>query len=130
MTIAEQIKKALWDEYNNGGKQQEMARKHHVTQQYISRLLSGKRSCEGLSLKAVSKMFPYATLNIHGDSVIADNSGINNGVMGVNNGTVNPASHESVEAFRHKIQDEIIRADVDPEAKVKILNIILNAEVK
>ena len=130
MTIAEQIKKALWDEYNNGGKQKEMARKHHVSQQYISRLLSGKRSCEGLSLKAVSHMFPHATLNIHGDSVIADNSGINNGVMGVNNGTVNSAGHESVENFRHKIQDEIIRADVDSEAKVKILNIILNAEAK
>ena len=117
MTIAEQIRKALLDEYNNGGKQQEMAAAHRVSQQYISRLLSGKRSCEGLSLKAVSNMFPHATLNLNGDTVSADNSGTNNGVVGVNNGTVT----QSMDAVIDKI---LATDDLTAEEKIKVLKVL------
>lgn len=111
MTIADQIKKALQDEYYGGGKQQEMAAAHHVSQQYISRLLSGKRSCNGLSVEVVSRMFPRATLNINGDTVVAENSGINNGEMKINHGTVHADSSAAVEKFRAELISEIIMLD-------------------
>ena len=129
MTIAEQIRKALWDEYNNGGKQQDMAAAHRVSQQYISRLLSGKRSCEGLSLKAVQTMFPRATLNLHGDAVIAGNSGVNNGVMGVNNGTVNAAATESAEAFRDRALKVLMDLDIPPDALLKVLKTLKDLQI-
>ncbi len=108
--------------------EREMGKRSGVASSYLNSLKNGKKPPRALSVETLLKLFPNATINLHGDSVIADNSGINNGVMGVNNGTVN-SGHESLENFRHKIQDEIIRADVESEAKVKILNIILNTEV-
>lgn len=129
MTIAEQIRTALWEEYKSGKKQQDMAAAHHVTQQYISRLLSGKRSCDGLSLKAVSNMFPRATLNLHGDTVIAENSGVNNGVMGVNHGTVNATGAESVEAFRDRALKVLMDLDIPPDALLKVLKTLKDLQI-
>lgn len=129
MTIAEQIRTALWEEYKSGKKQQDMAAAHHVTQQYISRLLSGKRSCDGLSLKAVSNMFPRATLNLHGDTVIAENSGVNNGVMGVNHGTVNATGVESVEAFRDRALKVLMDLDIPPDALLKVLKTLKDLQI-
>lgn len=129
MTIAEQVKNALQEEYRNGGKQQEMAAKHGVSQQYISRLLSGKRSCEGLSLKAVNNMFPYATLNINGN-LTADNSGINHGVVGINNGTVNSTSvNGDVEKFRVKALSAIIDLDIPSDTLQIVLKTLKNLKL-
>lgn len=126
MSIADQIKKALQDEYYGGGKQQEMAAAHHVSQQYISRLLSGKRSCNGLSVEVVSRMFPRATLNINGDTVVAENSGINNGVMGINHGTVNATTDREIkDSCLNSVIDKII---ADPELsdteKIKFIKVL------
>ena len=131
MTIAEQIRTALWEEYKSGKKQQDMAAAHHVTQQYISRLLSGKRSCDGLSLKAVSNMFPRATLNLHGDTVIAENSGVNNGVMGVNNGTVNGGGSPTAtaEAFRSKAIAAMIDLDIPADALREVLKTLKDLQI-
>ena len=130
MTIAEQIRTALWEEYKSGKKQQDMAAAHHVTQQYISRLLSGKRSCDGLSLKAVSNMFPRATLNLHGDTVIAENSGVNNGVMGVNHGTVNGGSQtSSADAFRSKAIAAMIDLDIPADALREVLKTLKDLQI-
>lgn len=111
MTIAEQIKAVIKAEYNEGMTQQEIAARHCITQAYIQRLLSGQRECEGLSLRVVSRMFPRATLNINGDTVVAENSGINNGVMGINHGTVHADSSAAVEKFRAELISEIIMLD-------------------
>jgi len=131
MTIAEQIRTALWDEYKSGKKQQDMASAHRVTQQYISRLLSGERSCEGLSLRAVANMFPRATLHLNGDTVIAENSGVNNGVMGVNNGTVNGGGTPtaSAEAFRSKAIAAMIDLDIPADALREVLKTLMDLQI-
>ena len=77
-----------------------------------------------MTLDTFFKLFPAATVKIHGDQVSAENSGINNGVMGINHGTVNAADAVAIlDRYRLRIQDEIIRSDVDPESKIKVLNI-------
>jgi len=72
------------------------------------------------------KMFPRATLNIKGDAVVADNSGTNHGVVGVNNGTINGASPSSASAedFRNKALKVLCDLEITPDALVKVLKTI------
>lgn len=129
MEIYSEILDSLQKEYDAGATYQQIAKKHNVSYQYARALMQGERPPKRISLEYLFKLFPKTTINIHGDNVNAENSGINNGVMGINHGTVNAAGYaNSLEHFRHKIQDEIIQSDVEPEAKVKILNIILNTK--
>ena len=128
MQITDEIFARLKKEYDGGATYQELARKHNLSYEYIRGLILGKRPLEKISIDILFRMFPNARFDLEPSAnITAANSGVNNGVIGINHGTVSAAS---VEAFRHKIQDEIIRADVDSESKVKILNIILNTESK
>ena len=128
MGITDQIVELLRKEYQDGATYQQMATRHNVSLQHVRDLAVGKNKPGKMSLETLMRMFPRAQIVLEPPvTVTAENSGVNNGVIGINHGTVSAAS---VEAFRHKIQDEIIRADVDSESKVKILNIILNTELK
>jgi transcriptional regulator with XRE-family HTH domain len=49
---------AIKTEYESGKTQEEIARKHNISQVIVNRLLSGKRSVGGLTLNTVCKMFP------------------------------------------------------------------------
>lgn len=101
--------------------ERDLAKRSQVSRGYINALKNKKKPPRALSVETLLKLFPNATINLHGDSVIADNSGINNGVMGVNNGTVNSAGHESVEAFRSKAIAAMIDLDIPADALREVL---------
>ena len=59
--LAEQIINYIREEYSKGRTtQQEIAAALHVDQQTINRLLSGKRTADGLTVGTFDKMFPKA----------------------------------------------------------------------
>ena len=128
MTLAEQLKNTLLDELRGGKTQTQLAKEHNVSQQYISTLLSAEHDCEGVSLGIVSKMFPFASLNLNGN--ITTQQGTNNVVVnGENSGTVNngtPASNSksAVEAFRHEVVDALIGLDIPSDALAAVLKTI------
>ena len=130
MTLDQQIESILRSEYDSGKTQQEMAETLHISQQYIQQLLSGQRKVSGLTLKILMKMFPRATLNLQGDTVIAENSGINNGVLGVNHGTVNGGTPTaSAEAFRAKAIAAMIDLDIPSDALREVLKTLKDLQI-
>ena len=124
MNAANQIKDYLLNEYNGGMKQTEMAKRHNVSQQYICRLLSGKRSCEDITIKTLMKMFPAFTLNLNGDGNITQTASH----VSVKNGSVNSISVHSPPASFEQIRARIIAAliplEIPPEALQCVLRTI------
>ena len=129
MNASKQILDCLLNEYNSGMKQTEMAKKHNVSQQYICRLLSGKRSCADLTIKTLTKMFPLASLNLNGD-ISTSQTGTNNVVVnGENSGTVNNGAHPAVQSIpadtiRARIIAALIPLDIPPESLQTVLRTI------
>ena len=113
MDIYKEILDILKQEYESGATYQEIAKKHNISYQYTRALMQGERPAERISLECLFKLFPQATINLHGDSVIAKNSGINNGLIGVNHGTMHSAP---VEDFRSRAILATIDLDLPPEA--------------
>ena len=112
--------------------EREMGKRSGVASSYLNSLKNGKKLPRALSVETLLKLFPNAQITLNAENATSGNySPVVNGKqsVGINNGTIHNCG-QSVEAFRHKIQDEIIRADVDSESKVKILNIILNTDAK
>lgn len=109
--------------------QEEIAKSLGISRPYLNRLLNRKRPIDGITLRALMKLFPRATLNLNGDAVIAGNSGVNNGVMGVNNGTVNAAATESAEAFRDRALKVLMDLDIPPDALLKVLKTLKDLPV-
>lgn len=107
--------------------QEEVANALHVSRSYLNRLLNQKLPVSGLTLNSVQKMFPNATLNLHGD-VSLTQTGTNNGVVGVNNGTVNNAASgtpaKTAEAFRHEVIDALIGLDIPAESLQAVLKAV------
>ena len=107
--LKEEYEKSTYDE---------MSRKYGIAHSYLHNLLNGKRGMDGLTIKMLNKLFPEATLNLKGDFFIADNTGTNNGVVGVNNGTV---SNDCLSAIENKI---LSTDDLTAEEKVKVLKVL------
>jgi hypothetical protein len=101
--------------------QEEIAKKHNVHQTQIQRILSGKRSASGFTVQTIDNMFPNAVIYLDG-SVIADNSGTVNGMIGINNGTVNADG----ETFRSRAIDALLESDLPPEYALRSIKIIKN----
>ena len=126
MTIAEQIKKIIDSEHAAGRTQKEIGDLLNIDPSYINRLLLGQRKYTGLTLNSVQKMFPHATLNLHGDISLTQ-TGTNNGVVGVNNGTVNNSISPPVktaEAFRQEVIDALIGLDIPAESLQAVLKAV------
>lgn len=100
--------------------QEEVANALHVSRSYLNRLLNQKLPVSGLTLNSVQKMFPNATLNLHGD-VSLTQTGTNNGVVGVNNGTVN--SGPAPDSISRSVLESLIlhAEDLTAEERVKFL---------
>lgn len=107
--------------------QEEVANTLNISRSYLNRLLNRKCPVSGMTLDSVQKMFPHATLNLHGD-VSLSQTGTNNGVVGVNNGTVNNAASgtpvKTAEAFRHEVIDALIGLDIPAEALQLVLKAV------
>jgi len=102
--------------YQTGTTQQEISEKTGVAQSYIADLMSGKKKFGGLTLRKINQLFPDATINLHGDTVMADNSGAL-----VENDT--PANIEA--AFLIDKIDRIVDSDeLTAEEKVKVLKVL------
>ena len=113
-----------------GTVERELARKTTISRGYINSLKNQNKAPRALSLDTLLKLFPNAQIVLNAESATSGNySPIVKGKqsVGINNGTIHNCEQD-IERFRHKIQDEVIQSDVEPEAKVKILNIILNAK--
>ena len=64
MNIAEEIRKKIRQELEDGATQKELARKYGMTQGNISRILSGMHS---VSFDVIERMFPNLHLSLDGD---------------------------------------------------------------
>lgn len=117
--LADQILEHIKTEYNKGrATQQEIADALHVNQQTINRLLSGKRSAEGLTIGTFDKMFPRAEIKLTGGTVHAPT--INNGT---NSGVITGGVHLCDDRIA-RILDALMLSDLPPESKVKAYQII------
>lgn len=126
MNICEQFKQALLEEQRHGMTQDQIATRHGVTQQTVSRMLRADNTCEGTPLGIVQKMFPNATLNLNGGSNhVITKLWANNGGVNVNNGV----NSTSAEAFRQKAIASIIRLNISGDALKLVLNALMNIEV-
>ena len=109
--------------------QEEIAKSLGISRPYLNRLLNKKRPIDGITLRALRKLFPRAQLILNGDAVIAENSGINNGVMGVNHGTVNAVETKSVEMFRDRALKVLMDLDIPPDALLKVLKTLKDLQI-
>ena len=111
--------------------QEDIAKSLGISRPYLNRLLNKKRPIDGITLRALMKLFPRATLHLNGDTVIAENSGVNNGVMGVNHGTVNGGGTPpaSAEAFRSKAIAAMIDLDIPADALREVLKTLKDLQI-
>ena len=121
--LAEQILEYVRAEYNSGQKtQQEIAESLNVEHPTINRLLSGKRTADGLTIGTFDRMFPRAEIKLTGGSVNAPT--INNGT---NSGVITGGIHTDEDRIS-RILDALISSDLPPESKVKAYQIIKDTE--
>lgn len=117
--LAEQIINYIREEYSKGRTtQQEIATALNVDHQTINRLLSGKRTADGLTIGTFDKMFPRAEIKLTGSSINAPT--INNGT---NSGVITGGVHLCDERIT-QILDALMSSDLPPESKVKAYQII------
>jgi hypothetical protein len=122
MNISTQVHDRLLSEYQSGKKQTELAKEHNVSQQYICRLISGKRSCGDITLKTLEKMFPDATFHLNGNGItqFASNVRVNNQSVSIG---------KSADAFRDEVMKKIISLDLSGDDLKKVLNALMSVEV-
>lgn len=122
MNISTQVHERLLEEYKSGKKQTELAKEHSVSQQYICRLISGKRECGDITLKTLEKMFPFATLNLNGNGITQFASNVK-----VNNQSVSMG--KSAESYRNDAVRKMISLDLSGDDLKKVLNALMEVEV-
>jgi transcriptional regulator with XRE-family HTH domain len=122
MSISTAVHDRLLDEYNSGKKQTELAKEHNISQQYICRLLSGKRECGDITLKTLEKMFPNATLNLNGNGITQFANNVR-----VNHQTV--TTEKRVESYRSEALQKIIALDLSGDDLKKVLTALMEVEV-
>ncbi len=117
--LSEQILEYIRAEYDSGHKtQQEIANALNIEHPTINRLLSGKRSADGLTIGTFDKMFPHAKVDLTGTSAIISAPQNSGAVVGVNNGSVSADCLSSV-------MDKILSTDdLTAEEKVKVLKVL------
>ena len=99
----------------NGATYQEMAKRFGVSYQYLRELMQAKKPVERMSLEFLFKLFPKATINLHGDAVAVHASGTNGNVVGVNRGAVDG---DWVQSAMQKILET---EDLSDSEKIKVL---------
>ena len=117
--LADQILKYIKEEYAKGRTtQQEIADALHIEHPTINRLLSGKRSADGLTIGTFDKMFPHAKIDLTGTTAEISAPQNSGAVVGVNNGSVSADCLSSV-------MDKILSCDeLTAEEKVKVLKVL------
>ena len=119
MNLSDKILAQLREEYRSGMTQQEIAKAHNVTHPQIQRLLSGQRDCGGLTVDTVSKMFPNATINLHGDP---EPSGMDRLRQDVEH--IQQLNREAKAAARAEITNQIMSSHLPSDVKVQVWAVI------
>lgn len=125
--IGKQILDYIHDAYHsNGATQEEIAKLLGVSQAHICRLMSGKSEVGSLSIKAINRIFPKATLNIDGSPTV---SGVGNFVGSHNSDIAIHASSTSCSDKMNAIKNAILDSEtLNPESKIEVLKIIKSVE--
>ena len=125
MTVYEQFKGALLDEHRHGRTQVQIAEKHRVAQQTVSRMLMPSNTCEGVTLGLVQRMFPQASLNLTGTgniTQVASNVRVQNGsVNSIQNG-------KTAEQFRQEAIMKMLELDLDGDTLKTVLTALKGIE--
>ena len=116
MNLSDKILAQLKEEYRRGMTQQEIAKAHNVTHPQIQRLLSGQRDCGGLTIDTVSKMFPNATIHLHG---APEPSSMDRHVE-----HIQQLNKEAKAAARAEITNQIMSSHLPPDVKVQVWAVI------
>ena len=117
--LAEQIINYIREEYSKGRTtQQEIATALNVDHQTINRLLSGKRSADGLTVGTFDKMFPKAKIDLTGTNAVISAPSNSGNVVGVNNGNI---SADCLSGVMNKI---LSTEELTAEEKVKVLKVL------
>lgn len=122
MNVCDQFKSALLEEQRRGMTQEQIATKHGVSQQTVSRMLRASSTCEGTTLGLVSKMFPSATLNLNGNggiTQVASNVKVNQ--QSINLG-------KSAEAYKQEAIAAMIQLDLPADTLKSVLNALMKIE--
>ena len=117
--LSEQILEYIRAEYNSGQKtQQEIADALNIEHPTINRLLSGKRSADGLTIGTFDKMFPNAKVDLTGTTALISAPRNSGNVIGINNGTLESDCLSTV-------MDKILTTEeLTAEEKVKVLKVL------
>lgn len=118
MEIYEKIIAHLKDEYTSGATYQELSKKYGVSYTHIHNLLNGKRAVSGISLDFLFRLFPKATINLHGDAAEISAPRNSGNVIGINHGTM-------ASDWLSGVMDKILSTeDLSAEEKVKVLKVL------
>ena len=127
MTMFDTVKQEVMSEYHSGMRQTELANKHGVSQQTISRLLSKKNNCSGLTLDVVQRMFPLATISLYGRKGTVNTQNV---VHGANYGTMaGVVESRSADSYRKEAVERMVGLDIPGDALKSVLKLLLEIPV-
>jgi transcriptional regulator with XRE-family HTH domain len=115
----------LQSEYASGMTQEEMAKKHGVSQGQIQRVLSGERTTAGFTIQTLDKMFPKAEIYLEGNSQTINASG-NANVAQTISGNIDQSRHafggtNTLDKILTKVLDH---DEFNAEEKVKFMKFL------
>lgn len=122
MGISTTVQEHLREERVAGKTFQAIADSHHIAQSYVVDLINGKRPIDGISLGVFDRMFPHATVDLDGRSIIASR------VASPGDGDITYSNGDRSEALRSAIIGAIIDLDIEPDVLAKVLKTIKNTE--
>lgn len=110
----------LKDLYNAGQTYDEIAGKTGLSRAIVASTINGSRPPKNLTVDALLKAFPEATINLHGDNVRINAPQNAGNVVGVNNGSVSSPGDFQIWAM-----DKILAADeLTDEEKIKMMKVL------
>lgn len=118
MDIYQEILDLLQAEYMNGATYQEMASRKKISYSYLRGLMTGTNPPEKLSLDCLFKLFPKATINLHGDNVSINAPGNHGNVAGVNHGMI---GGDWIHTAMQKILDS---QELTSDEKIKMMMVL------
>lgn len=122
MNLEQVVESHIRGLYESGKTQIEIAKLCDVPQPYIQRLLSGKQSAGGITIRVFCRMFPNATVSLNSGHQSITGSNVAFG----NKGTVNQSINEDkITNKLSNIQSEIMAiGDLSAEHKVLLYQLL------
>lgn len=123
--IYKTVMEYLQSEYASGMTQEEMAKKHGVSQGQIQRVLSGERTTAGFTIQTLDKMFPKAEIYLEGNSQTINASG-NANVAQTVSGNIDQSRHASggTNTFDKLLTKVLDHDEFNAEEKVKFMKFL------